>query len=124
MVKLLYYDVLQYQPENIAFMEAQFQVLRLPNPDHDTDDVLASADVLLAPLGWRVDANKLDCCQRVKVIASNTTSIAHIDTDAAKARNIWVVALHDQQAFLRSITPTAEHTWGLLLAVLRRTPWA
>ncbi|MDA2909529.1 NAD(P)-binding domain-containing protein [Nitrospiraceae bacterium AH_259_D15_M11_P09] len=124
MAKLLYYDVLQYQPENIAFLESHFEVLRLLNPDHDNDDVLANADVLLAPLGWRVDAKKMDRCPRLKAIASNTTSITHIDVEAAQARNIRVIALQTCKAFLNTITPTAEHTWGLLLAVLRRTPWA
>ena len=124
MVKLLYYDVLQFQPENIALMENHFKVLDLPSPDHDTDDVLAQIDVLLSPLGWRVDGKNMDRCTRLKVIASNTTGIMHVDVEEARTRQIQVLSLRNQQAFLSKVTPTAEHTWGLLLAVLRRTPWA
>lgn len=34
------------------------------------------------------------------------------------------MTLLGEEAFLSSVTPTAEHTWGLLLAVMRRIPWA
>jgi D-3-phosphoglycerate dehydrogenase len=63
-------------------------------------------------------------CPRLRVIVSNTTGVPHIDMAAAAARGIAVCALHDEQVFLDSITPTAEHTIGLMLAAWRRIPAA
>jgi D-3-phosphoglycerate dehydrogenase len=51
-------------------------------------------------------------------------SIPHIDTDACRTRNIQVCHLGGQRDLLKKITPTAELTWGLIIALTRRIPWA
>ena len=66
----------------------------------------------------------MDRCPKLQAIVTNTTGVPHIDVGAAAARGIQVFSLKDEQAFLQTITATAEHTWGLLLALLRRTPWS
>jgi D-3-phosphoglycerate dehydrogenase len=63
-------------------------------------------------------------CPRLLAIVSNTTGVPHIDMEAAADRDVAVFSLRDEQEFLRAITPTAEHSWGLLLALMRRTTWA
>ena len=98
--------------------------MELDDPRQDTDDVLGGIDVLFAPLGYMVDVRKLDRCPKLRAIASNTTGIPHIDAAAANKRGVAVCALHDERAFLDSITPTAEHTIGLMLAAWRRIPAA
>ncbi len=60
----------------------------------------------------------------MRAIATNTTGVPHIDMKEAATRNIKVFSLKDEGEFLKTITPTAEHTWGLLLALMRRSPWA
>jgi phosphoglycerate dehydrogenase-like enzyme len=98
-------------------------VVELDDPRND-GPALGGTEVLFAPLGFMVDDVKMDRCQRLKVIISNTTGIPHINAEAAAARGVAVCALHDEQVFLDSITPTAEHTIGLMLAVWRRIPAA
>ena len=120
----LYYDMLQYQEENLRHLEAHFDLRRLPTPAEDTDALLSQVELCFAPLGYRVDQAKIARCPRLAAIATNTTGVPHIDVGAAKARGIAVYSLQYEQAFLDSITPTAEHAWGLLLALVRRTPWA
>jgi D-3-phosphoglycerate dehydrogenase len=120
----LYYSVLQYQPENRTRLDSLYQVTELPDPGSDTDAVLAMTEVLFAPLGFNVDVAKMARCPRLKAIVSNTTGIPHIDAQAAARRGIAVCALHDEQEFLDRITPTAEHTIGLMLAAWRRIPAA
>lgn len=120
----LYYDVLQYQSENLALLERHFDVRRLLTPGDDTTEVLSHVEICFAPLGYRFDDEKMKRCPRLRAIVTNTTGVPHIDLKAAAARDIAVLSLRDEQAFLRTITPTAEHTWGLLLALIRRTPWA
>lgn len=120
----LYYEVLNYQPENLERLAQLFEVKVLPSPDHDTPDLLSNIDVLFAPLGYRVSDEKMSRCGRLKAIASNTTGVPHIDLDAAARRGIAVCALHDEQDFLETITPTAEHAIGLMLAAWRHLPGA
>lgn len=121
---LLYYSCLKYQAENIERLFNAFRVFELPNPDHDKDEVLSQIEVLCAPLGYKVSDEKIRSCPALKFILSNTTGVAHIDVGAAQKRGVEVCALHDEPEFLSRITPTAEHTIGLMLAAWRRIPSA
>lgn len=121
--KAIYYRILSYQPENRALLDHLFDVVELTDP-RDDDDRLADAAVLFAPLGFMVDRAKMERCPQLKAIASNTTGIPHIDAEAARARGISVCALHDEAEFLDTITPTAEHTIGLMISAWRRIPAA
>jgi len=116
--------MLRYQPENLAFLREHFRLIELENPGEDREEVLHEVDLCFAPLGYYFSAGKMDNCPRLKAIATNTTGVPHIDMDAARVRGIKVFSLQEETEFLSTITPTAEHTIGLLLALLRRSPWA
>ncbi len=122
--RALYYSILNYAPGNLEMIQAHFDLVELPDPSHDTPSVLGSIEALFAPLGFNVDAAKMAACPNLQVVISNTTSIPHIDRTAAAQRGIRICALHDEQAFLETITPTAEHTIGLMIALQRRIPAA
>lgn len=115
----IYYSMLKYQAENIELLHREFEVIELASPVHDTDDLLAKADILFAPLGYMTDQAKIDKCPNLKVIVSNTTGHPHIDVAYAKERNIDVACLKFAQSFLKTITPTAELTWGLIIMLTR-----
>ncbi len=118
---LLYYRILNYQPENLALLNSHFNVITLPDPDHDNKEILSGIDVVLAPLGYYYGKERIDLCPKLKVIASNTTGTPHIDERYAGQKGIRVISLKGETDFLRTITPTAEHTWGLVLAITRNT---
>ncbi len=117
--ELVYFEMLKYQPENLRYLQEHFTVTTLPNPSALTPAILAKAQVLLAPLGYYLDGALMDQAPQLRVIGSNTTGDAHIDLEAAQARGIKVFTLKGRNDFLGRITPTAEHTWGLLLALTR-----
>lgn len=116
----LYYRMLKYQPENIARLRQEFDVIELDTPDQDSADVLRRVEVLFAPLGYVVDRTKIDACPGLRAIVSNTTGHPHIDVSYAREKGVYVACLKFAQEFLRSITPTAELTWGLVIALTRR----
>lgn len=118
--KLLYYSMLQYQRETLALLHENFDVIELENPSRDTDEVLATVDVVLAPLGYYCGKEKIDKCLSLRAIGSNTTGHPHIDVEYARAKGISVVTLKYERDFLDTITPTAELTWGLLIALTRK----
>jgi len=122
--KLLYYATLRYAPENLAVLDEAFNVIELEHPHAETDEILATVDAACAPLGTRFDAERMDRCTKLKAILSNTTGVTHIDIDAAAIRGIKVFSLADEKEFLPGITSTAEHAFGLMLALLRHIPWS
>ena len=115
----LYYRMLKYQPENLAKLEREFDLRILDTPADDTPELLSRVEVLFAPLGFFVDRQKIDACPKLRVIVSNTTGHPHIDVDYARSKDIHVACLKFAQEFLRTITPTAELTWGMIIALTR-----
>ena len=122
--KALYYTILNYSSGSLSVLGDHFDLIQLPDPSADTKEVLANLDLCFAPLGYRFDGAKMARCPKLQAIVTNTTGLPYIDMGAAAARGIQVFSLKDEQAFLQTITATAEHTSGLLLALLRRTPWS
>jgi len=87
-------------------------------------ECLAEYDVLIVRLGFQVDREVIDAGTNLKVIVTTTTGLDHTDVNYAEQRGIKVLSLRGETEFLRSIPATAEHTWALLLALVRRIPWA
>ena len=115
----LYYSILKYQPENRKRLDELFEVVELADPSLDTAEILSRVEIIFAPLGYLVDQAKIDAAPLLKVIASNTTGHPHIDVGYARGKGIQVACLKYAQEFLSTITPTAELTWGLIIALTR-----
>jgi D-3-phosphoglycerate dehydrogenase len=119
MLTALYFENLSYTTENCDLLAHAFRVIRLPDPRHVTCELLAKIDVIFAPLGYRFDEDFFLKCPRLKVIATNTTGVPHINVEVATRQGISVVSLKNDFEFLQSITPTAELTLGLIIAITR-----
>jgi D-3-phosphoglycerate dehydrogenase len=95
--------------------------------DLDRGGLLAAveeADVLWVRLRNRIDAEVMTAAKRLKVIATPTTGLNHIDLEEAGRRGIRVLSLRGETDFLKHIRATAEHTLALALALLRHVPEA
>ena len=113
--------------ESTGFPLEAYNLLR-----HDADVVLADldrpqleaqvreADVLLVRLRHKVDQELLRLAPRLAVVACPVTGVNHIDTGALERRGIQLLCLRGEVEFLRDVRGTAEHTIGLMLALLRR----
>jgi D-3-phosphoglycerate dehydrogenase len=80
--------------------------------------------VLIVRLKYLLDRKFLAQAPKLKIISTATTGLDHIDLNCAQERNITVLSLRGETQFLLTVTATAEHTWGLLLALLRHIPQA
>jgi D-3-phosphoglycerate dehydrogenase / 2-oxoglutarate reductase len=85
---------------------------------------LATVDALIVRLGHQVDEELLAAAPRLRFVASATTGLDHVDLVAAARRGVAVLSLRGESDFLDQVPATAEFTWALLLALLRRLPWA
>ncbi|MCG8459593.1 MAG: hypothetical protein MI919_25215 [Holophagales bacterium] len=85
---------------------------------------LAGVQVLITRLGHRVDRELLGAAPDLLAVVSATTGLDHLDLDAARERGVEVLSLRGETDFLETIAATPEHTWALLLALVRRLPAA
>lgn len=81
-------------------------------------------DILIVRLGLQVNQDILEKAPRLRYILSATTGTDHIDMEYAIEKGIQVICLKGEAQFLQTIPSTAEHTWALLLALLRHIPAA
>ena len=86
------------------------------NWPEDTRKLLPEGNYLITSLDRRYTYEAL---REFDFIASCTTGIDHLEL-----RDKPLICLRDDPDFLRGIYATAEHTWALILALVRRIPWA
>jgi D-3-phosphoglycerate dehydrogenase len=85
---------------------------------------LPGYDVLIVRLAHKIDREVIDEGKNLKAIVTATTGLDHIDVEYARQKGITLLSLRGETAFLQTVSATAEHTWALLLALLRRIPAA
>lgn len=81
---------------------------------------LPAYDGLLVRLGHRIDEELLSVGKRLKFVATPTTGLNHVDLCAANSRGVSILSLRGEREFLTRVNGTAEHTWALLLGLVRR----
>jgi len=81
-------------------------------------------EILVVRLGFKVDRPVLMAGTVLRVVGTPTTGLDHIDLQAAQERGIAVLSLKGERDFLDQVYATAEHTYALLLCLVRRVPAA
>lgn len=87
-------------------------------------DAVKDYDILVVRLGLRVDKSVLFAGEHIQAVGTPTTGLDHIDLEAARERNVTVLSLKGERAFLDEVYATAEHTFALLLSLIRQIPAA
>lgn len=94
--------------------------------DCETQDALiencTEAEAIFIRLKFRIDRRVLDSLPKLKFILSATTGTDHIDMPYFLQKGGEIICLKGETKFLETIPSTAEHTWGLLLALLKKIP--
>lgn len=122
---ILIAEAADYSPEALATYRALGEVRAEPAGSRARLlELVPWADVLVVRLRHKLDREVFDAAPRLKAVVTPTTGLDHIDTAEAARRGIAVLALKGETDFLRTIPATAELTWGLLLALVRRLPAA
>ena len=81
-------------------------------------------DALMVRLQRRVTGDIITSAPHLKAILSPTTGLDHIDLQAARSHDVAVFSLHGETDFLRQVHSSAEHTFALLLSLIRNIPAA
>jgi D-3-phosphoglycerate dehydrogenase len=83
--------------------------------------LLAKADAFLdASMRVPITDAMIEASSRLKVIATATTGSDHIARVALERRGIPVFTLKDDPQVIRNLTPAAELSWALVMALARR----
>ena len=90
----------------------------------DLPSEIEKYDIAIVGLANKFDKEVLVRAKNLKVIATPTTGLDHIDHAFAKERGIEILSLRGETEFLNSITGTAELAFGLLIDLLRMTPFS
>jgi D-3-phosphoglycerate dehydrogenase len=89
----------------------------------DDERALAEAEAMVIRLD-PIRKDILDRMPKLRLIAVPTTGLNHIDTAETERRGIRIVSLKGRRDITEKIYATSELTVGLMLALLRRIPWA
>ncbi len=84
--------------------------------------LLPRYDGYVANLKLKLSPELLVHCPKLKVVVTPTTGTDHLPLPYLEERGIKLISLRQSPELLKSITATAELTWGLLLSLIRHIP--
>ncbi|MBN2386555.1 MAG: hypothetical protein JXB85_06005 [Anaerolineales bacterium] len=123
-IRILNLEPENYSGEALALLQSLGEVDAGPHGRAALLELVGRYQVLIVRLAHQIDREVLGRATRLRVLVSATTGLDHIDVAAAEALGVTILSLRGETEFLRNIPATAEHTWGLLLALVRNLPAA
>jgi phosphoglycerate dehydrogenase-like enzyme len=85
----------------------------------DINIFLSNKNILFVRLNYYIGREFLQYCKVLRCICTPTTGLNHLDIDACYKKNIKVISLKGETEFLSTIRATPEHTFGLVMSLLR-----
>lgn len=81
-------------------------------------------EVIVVGVTPYIDKEVIDRAKNLTCVAIPANTLENIDAEYAKSKGVEVVSLWGERKFLDTITGTAELAAGLMIDVMRFTPWA
>lgn len=125
MLKILHLESVCYSQNILDELNLNFQLVCL--------DIESQSDLaqhlrtehyfgIFTKLGLMLDSEALESQKDLKYIISPTTGLNHIDIEYCRRNQIEIISLKGESNFLSQVKSTAEHTWMLILAMIRNFP--
>jgi phosphoglycerate dehydrogenase-like enzyme len=100
---------------------SEFDTVAIPIDAVGLRDAIAGLEGLVeATTRIPLDAGVFAAADRLRIVSIAGTGDAHVDRSAAAAHGVEIRTLVEDRDLLEELDPTAELTWGLLLACARR----
>ncbi len=100
----------------------QIEVVYLPVDGNALKESIVQLDGLVeATARIPLDAKLFASALKLRIVSIAGTGSSHVDLEAAARAGVEVRTLFEDKELLEDFNPTAEHTWGLILACARRT---
>lgn len=124
-MKILITESEDFSQDAINELEKYFDVTKRNfNFAEELTKNIADFDVLFVRLRFKLTKEILEKAPQLKYILTATTGLDHIDADYFESSGGKIISLRGETEFLGSIPSTAEHTWALLMALLKKIPSA
>lgn len=114
----------RFSPAAVSLLQTLGEVVLADLSRSELLAAVVDADVLWVRLRHQIDAEVLEAAGQLQFLLTATTGLNHVDLEAAGRHGVEVLSLRGEADFLRDVRATAEHTLGLMLALLRRLPEA
>ena len=88
-------------------------------PEEFGTKLQSASGVIDASMAVPITDNMIAASNNLQIISTATTGSDHIQRGEVSRRGIQIRTLKEDKELLRTITPAAEHTWALLLSVIR-----
>jgi len=109
----------QFSKKAICTLETVGKVELFDEDKNNLADFLSDKDVIFVRLKYFLGKDLLRCAKQLKYICSPTTGHNHLDVEYLDARGVQLISLKGETSFLNTIRATPEHTFGLVLSLLR-----
>jgi D-3-phosphoglycerate dehydrogenase len=124
-MKILITESEDFSQDAVNELEKYFDVTKRNfNFEEELTEIIADFDVLFIRLRFKLTKEILEKAPQLKYILTATTGLDHIDADYFESIGGTIISLKGETEFLGSIPSTAEHTWALLMALLKKIPSA
>lgn len=124
-MKILVTCPMDHLPEACAILEFAAEVTYVEKlSDKELFEKIPPYDAVVTNLQQRFDKKFVDAGKNLKVIATPSTGTDHIDCEYAQSKGIVIQSIKSDYEVLKTITSTAEHAFLLMMACLRKLPFA
>lgn len=120
--KILHLEKNRYSNESLNKLKIKFDVTYLETNSQDELINFLREDnyfAIFTKLGLEFNQEAIDSQSSLKYLITPTTGLNHIDLNHANAKGVSVISLKGEKELLNSIKSTAEHTWAILLMLIR-----
>lgn len=122
-MKILITESNGFSSKAIAALRNQFEVKTASiQTKQELLSIIGDFEIIFVRLGFTIDKEIIEKSKKLKYILTATTGLDHIDTSYFESIGGKVISLKDEVAFLETIPSTAEHTWSLLLSLIKKIP--
>lgn len=121
-MKILHLEAYNYSEASLNALRNIGELeIKEPQSKEELDLILmhSNYDCIFTTIGNKLDRINLNNQKNLKFIVSPTTGLNHIETEYVQEKNIEVISLKGESDFLSSVQSTAEHTWMLILSLVR-----
>lgn len=122
-MKLLITESQNFSLKAISELKNHFEVdIRDIVLQQELVDIIKNYDVIFVRLRFKFTKEILENTSQLKFILTATTGLDHIDVGFFESNGGKVISLKNETNFLGTIPSTAEHTWALLLSLIKKIP--
>lgn len=108
----------RFDPAAMTALQSLGQVICYDGKD--LHRFLQPLNVLFVRLSHQIDDSVVRNAPNLRYVCSPTTGHTHLDESALASAHVNIISLRGEQAFLETVRATPEHTFGLMLALLRK----